>query len=155
MKKKAQTDSVIAVAIFVILGVIVISIASITTNNLTATTFVRNDTFVVSNTTCTDITSSSGKCILSLQSITNASSGDYLSKGNFTTCNNRGAYATGLIGKTGANGLYSGWSLNATYTEVSCSYVGNSFVQTTIPYIIILLAVLVFIGVAKWTSEQH
>lgn len=157
MKKINKNGSIgpLEIAIFVIIGVVAIAIAINTVDSTTKRTSVINDLFIVSNTTCIDVTSSGSECILSLGTFTNGTK--TVGPGNFSLCDYTGQYARGYIlnGSTDPGGtIYNGNVVNATYTQVGCGYVSNSVVQTIIPYIIILLVVLVFIGVAKWTGEQ-
>lgn len=153
MKNKKAELGAINIAIFVVLGIIVIAIAVAMVNGITSRTSVSADTFTASNTSCVDITTN---CILEKGTFVNATDGVTIAAANFTLCNYVGTYARGyyLNGSDATEAGFTGKTVNATYTEVGCGYVSNSMVQTLMPYVIILLAVLVFMVVAKWVQEQ-
>ena len=156
MKKMNKKGNAIGIAIFVVLGVVVISIAVAMVNGVSQSTPVVSDQFTASNSTCVDITSSSSNCILSQPTFANATSGVAINAGNFSLCNNRGGYNSGilLVANSPASGLFNGKVVNTSYTEIPCTYVSNGIVQTLMPYLIVLLALIVFAGVAKWVQEQ-
>lgn len=154
--KKAEFNmtSAIPIAIFVIIGTIAILIASGVINTNIQTTAITDKQFTASNNTCVQVTNN---CMLSIGTFTNATMGTAIGASNFSLCKYSGSYAQGikLLPNDGITAAYyTGKVINTTYTEVSCAYVNNSIVQTLEPFIIILLAVIVFFGVTKWLQDR-
>lgn len=153
MKNKKGFISAITIAIFVIIAMVAIAIASGVIGAATSTTAKTAITFTASNTSCVDVTT---KCILSTTSFVNASSAaDTIGNANFTACDYSGTYWRGYQVVAGATGTrINANSINASFTEVECGYTNNSFVQVMLPYIIVLMAVLVIMGVAAWLEKM-
>ncbi len=153
MNKKGMDLGILEIAIFVIIASVVISLVQ-ANNDSVLNTNSRVSAFTASNTSCVNIVSESGKCIISEGTYANTSTS--VGAGNFSLCNRVGTYSTGILlaGSDATELRYQGQSLNATFTEGSCSHVDNNFVVTLLPYIVVLLAVFVFMGVARWMSNK-
>jgi hypothetical protein len=153
MKFKKGEITIIGIAVFVILGAVALSMSDSITSDTTSTTAITDQNFTASNTSCVTLTS---RCILTKGTFENTSNGVAIGGNNWTMCGQSGTYYTGVLldGDGATEVLYQGVQINTSYTEIACNYVNNSFVTTILPYVIILLAALVFMSVALWTQNQ-
>jgi len=145
--KKGQiaTAAIIGITVTLILTVIFTSIIATRIDEQTRTISVADDTFTGVNGTCVRVTND---CILSTTDIVNASDG-VATTGNYSECNFGGDVDTNgyVLNINGADPVLNNAQVNATYTEVSCSYLSGT-TGTVINYLPLLAAVAIvaFLG---------
>ena len=139
-KAHPQTAAWITIMIVSIIGLVTLQIMYTSIRDQTATTSITDDQFTGS-TSCVDITDN---CILTLDSVENATGGETLGTGNYSLCdaNSGGKYNDGIILD---DAEYNTETLNATYTEVNCGHLTGltALVVNNVP-ILVAVALLVF-----------
>lgn len=138
MKRKGQISMHTAIMTTLIITVIVVSVIWGLLIDNTEVTAIANDSFTISNTSCVAVTPN---CIQSLTSVTNSTTA--VGIGNFSICSIGGEDQGITMDGTGATEVqYNGATVNATYTEQSCSYIGGTS-GTLVLYIPLLMAVVI------------
>jgi len=146
MKKVAQTGMFIALFVGLVIGVIAIGAMVTQITQQTSTTTVTDNQFTMSNTSCVDLTNN---CILSLTTIENQTGIGTITSGNYSICSVNAPlsrYDGVLVSGDASVDLANGQTLNATYTEISCDYIGGTTTRSLVSYIPLLavVALLVF-----------
>ncbi len=154
MNKKGQ-GAIIAMAIGAILLVVILSVIFSTLTAQTTTTAVSDDTFTVVNETCTRVilvTSLIG-CISpgSTSSIVNSTGTGVNAIGNFTECGTSGDLF-GYNMAAGADKVFDGTLVNATYTARSCEFITSGTTRTLVNLIPVLLAIAILIFIVGFIA---
>jgi len=139
--KKAQSGTMIAISVFVIIAIIAVSIVWQLTQDKTQTATIANDLFVASNNTCVRVTDN---CI---ESTTSLYAGALQSDSNFTICGGASGYYGYSLDETGALASLDGANINASYVGADCARLTGT-TSTIVNYIPLLLAVALLAGVA-------
>ena len=154
--KKGQmgTGMVLAISIPLIIGVIVLALVFGLLRDQTSISSIANDTFTTSNTTCTRVTPN---CLYSLTSVANATGGENIGIGNFSTCKVGDDLAGVLFEGTAGVDIsdkYNGQLMNVSYDELACNYIAGGMTRTLVLYLPILLGVLLFVFVAGYIGMK-
>lgn len=147
MDKKGQLTSLI-VGLFIVLvvGVIMLSLVWTQTSEQTAQTAVTQDTFTISNSTCTRLNPTNCFAAGSV-TFNNVSQADTIGADNFTECGtNNVFFGVRLISNVTDGdlpaGIKDGATANASYTQQSCQYITSSTTRTIVNYFAIFMAIV-------------
>ena len=151
MKNKAQMSGMMTtILVTVIVGVIAAAIVATQIASQTSSTTITDDQFVMSNTTCVDLTDN---CITSITSIENSTSVETIGSGNYTLCRVSAPvtrFDGVLVSGDTSIDAYNGDTKNATYVETACNSLQGGLVRTIAPFFVVLMAVILLMFVASW-----
>ncbi len=143
-KKFGQVGMIIAITIGLIIGIVVFQIIFTLIDDQTKTVAISNDAFTASNSTCVEVTS---QCLQAGSGVvTNTSE---TQTGNFTECqvNNPDKLNGFSLNPNDGGDGFDGAVVNASYTEISCSFISGGTTQTVLNLLPLLLAVALIVFV--------
>lgn len=146
-KGQIGVGMIITLSVTLILGVIFLQIIFSTVADQQTQTAVTNDAFVVSNTSCTELTPN---CYLG--TTLTVDDGGVSATGNFTECGTgvaSGRFNGAQLG-AGADGNLTATTINASYTEISCSFLTGGTTRSVVNILPILFAVALLVFVAAF-----
>ncbi len=150
MNKKMGQMPIAGMIIFItvglIIGIVVFQIIFTLIDDQTSTLGVADDQFTASNNTCVQVTN---KCIVLGSGVIENATGAQVETNNFTECqvNNPDKLNGFSLNPNGGGTGFDGVAVNATYSEVSCSFIPGGTTQTVLNLLPLLLAVALIVFV--------
>ncbi|KKL97587.1 hypothetical protein LCGC14_1832960 [marine sediment metagenome] len=151
MRKKGQVGMMITITISLILGIVMFQIIFSTIDEQIRTLAIIDDQFTAANDTCVQVTSS---CIAPGSGVIENATNAEIATGNFTQCqvNNPGKLNGFLLNADDADPGHDGVTVNATYTERSCSFISGGTTTIVLNLLPLLFAVLLLVFVAGFIA---